>query len=818
MSIVRNYIILSFLILYLGILKLDAQPNVIDFESIPKNGTILIYAHLDDDLIWMLPFWKITEKFIGGAMPTTPRYNTIIHQQQIFLDNHGYDIDYENNWITPWDPISDREYTEYYWGKNPSYSYLAADHIESRLYSDREPMSVYEINKVKAKLEQYFASPDMKRVVTHNVWGEYGHTHHRALNRASRELAVKYRKDLWMLACNNGEFRDVNVPLGIPYTVADFNDADLYLGIRTIYENNGRWTWYTDRIPSGEHKFIKIVDAGTDRSNILTGERVSSPGPNQYVPGSFIFDGSDNYMTLKGNQSPSFTISLKIRPDRIREMDIASMSEHPFSDKNDRNLYMNDAGNIVARIFDGTSRTIVSSARVSSGSWSHIALTGDGRTMKLYINGILDRTLATGHAITNYSTPEFVLGQASQTRNYFAGQMVDVRLFGRTLSDNEIADLSGFNYRITSAAAAGGTISPSGQIALIHGSSATFSIIPDPGYSIADVLVNNNSVGARSSYTFNNVSANHTISATFRRNSVPIHSEAGAGGNISPEGTVRVDYGSNMTFSITPAIGYHVYNVVTDGVSQGNVSSFTFSNVTSEHSITAEFRINTYNISVVSGTGGSVSQPGTTVQHGDDHVITIKPDDGYRIEDVVVDGKSAGRVAEYIFENVRSDHSISVSFRKLYSITASAGEGGSVSPSGTFIVPEDSVFTVQVIPGRGYRILNVVVDNKSLQDVGEYTFADVRSDHNISAFFTDKIEISVFPNPFRDYFNLKIKSPSDFSFTVYVLTLTNKIVYRNDEIRGSTLEQIFLNSKPGIYFLKVYKENKSVSTIKLIRH
>ena len=47
---------------------------------------------------------------------------------------------------------------------------------------------------------------------------------------------------------------------------------------------------------------------------------------------------------------------------------------------------MNDAGNIVARISDGTSRTIVSSARVSSGSWSHIALTGDGRTMKLYIN------------------------------------------------------------------------------------------------------------------------------------------------------------------------------------------------------------------------------------------------------------------------------------------------------------------------------------------------------------------------------------------------------------------------------------------------
>ena len=36
------------------------------------------------------------------------------------------------------------------------------------------------------------------------------------------------------------------------------------LGIRKIYENNGRWTWNTDpdRIPSGDHKFIEIVEGG----------------------------------------------------------------------------------------------------------------------------------------------------------------------------------------------------------------------------------------------------------------------------------------------------------------------------------------------------------------------------------------------------------------------------------------------------------------------------------------------------------------------------------------------------------------------------
>lgn len=893
MRIVRKYITLSFLFLHLGLQKPYAQANLIDFESIPKDGTILVYSHLDDDLIWMLPFWKITEKFIGGAMPTAPRYNTIIHQQQIYLDNHDYDIDYEENWITPWDPISDSQYTEYYWANNPSFSYLVSDHIEYRSHLDRVQMPVREINKVKAKLEQYFADPDMERVVTHNNWGEYGHAHHQAINKAARELAVKYRKDLWMLGCDNGVFRDINVPSGIPYTIADFDDISLYLGIRDIYERYGRWTWNTDadRIPSGGHKFIKIVDRGIDRTNILTGETVTKPGSYQDEPGSFIFDGSDDYMTLKGNQSPQFTISLRVRPARIREMDIAAMSEHPFSGKNDRNLYINEAGNIVARIFDGNSRTVTSSARVASGEWCHIVLTGDGSTMKLFVNGLPDKTLATGHAITNYSTPEFVLGQATVTDNYFAGQINDVRLYTRALSEREIANLSGFTYRVTATAGNGGTISPSGQVALIPGSDATFSIRPGSGYSISDVRVDDNSIGARSSYTFNDISDNHTISATFRRTSVSIDTEAGEGGNINPEGTVDVDYESDITFTITPETGYHISDVEIDGVSQGSISSYMFSNVTSDHSINAEFRINTYTItassspggtlsirdltivthgsdltcsidpdegyrvadvrvdgesigavdsyvfsaiasnhsimvefklrtytiSVAFGTGGSVSQPSNTVLHGDDQVITIKPDEGYRIEDVEVDGESAGKVPEYIFENVTSDHSISVSFRRIYSVTASAGEGGSVTPSGTFIIPEDSLFTVRVIPGRGYRILDVRVDNKSFQDIDEYTLSDVRSDHNITAFFTDQVDISVFPNPFRDHFTLMIKSPSDFSFEIYVLTLTNKIVYRNDKISGSTLEEIYLNSNPGIYFLKVYREKKSISTIKLIR-
>ena len=63
----------------------------------------------------------------------------------------------------------------------------------------------------------------------------------------------------------------------------------------------------------------------------------------------------------------------------------------------------------------------------------------------------------------------------------------------------------------------GGTISPAGSSQIKYGASQTFTIIPDEGYEVEDVLVDGKSVGAVTSYTFENVTANHTISATFKK-------------------------------------------------------------------------------------------------------------------------------------------------------------------------------------------------------------------------------------------------------------------------------------------------------------
>jgi len=79
--------------------------------------------------------------------------------------------------------------------------------------------------------------------------------------------------------------------------------------------------------------------------------------------------------------------------------------------------------------------------------------------------------------------------------------------------------ISTTGFTITASASEGGTISPDGDITVFENSSQTFAITPIVGFAVSDVLVDGASVGAVASYTFSNVTANHSISASFH--SVP---------------------------------------------------------------------------------------------------------------------------------------------------------------------------------------------------------------------------------------------------------------------------------------------------------
>ena len=147
-------------------------------------------------------------------------------------------------------------------------------------------------------------------------------------------------------------------------------------------------------------------------------------------------------------------------------------------------------------------------------------------------------------------------------------------------------------FNITASANAGGTISPSGTVAVKRYESQTFTIAPTTGYKIKSVTVDGSNQSAITSYTFTNITKAHTITVAFEKLTYSITASVATGGTISPSGTTSVEYGSSKTYTITPASGYEIENVTVDGSSKGAISSYTFSNVTGTHTISATFKAN----------------------------------------------------------------------------------------------------------------------------------------------------------------------------------------------------------------------------------
>lgn len=124
-------------------------------------------------------------------------------------------------------------------------------------------------------------------------------------------------------------------------------------------------------------------------------------------------------------------------------------------------------------------------------------------------------TIATG--LTNSGSYAWTIPAAP-------GTALRVRATARDAAGNSAADASNASFTIdrwtiTASAGANGTISPSGAVAVNHGANQSFTITPNSGFTVSTVTVDGASVGATTSYTFTNVTANHTIAASFAANS-----------------------------------------------------------------------------------------------------------------------------------------------------------------------------------------------------------------------------------------------------------------------------------------------------------
>jgi hypothetical protein len=264
------YRLLLSLLLTLTLLEPAAAQNTLcatdggqESVAVFRDGhTLVVFAHQDDDLIGMLPFWPVAAKFLLAAYPAAPVFQDLVQS-----------LPTELNYRVRWTPI---------WGS-------VDNDIWAEVFTDfckRAP--IVNLATIKAHLRPYFVPP-IKRVITHNNWGEAGHVQHRLVNIAVRELAVETGLDVWApgtLRFGAGDqkpYVDVASKLGLA-TIEGYFDPKIFQSVRKVYQAhrpiastpeltakflNWSTTLWTgsdqpNRYRMGWRPFIKLVDRGVD--------------------------------------------------------------------------------------------------------------------------------------------------------------------------------------------------------------------------------------------------------------------------------------------------------------------------------------------------------------------------------------------------------------------------------------------------------------------------------------------------------------------------------------------------------------------------
>ena len=196
------------------------------------------------------------------------------------------------------------------------------------------------------------------------------------------------------------------------------------------------------------------------------------------------------------------------------------------------------------------------------------------------------------------------------------------------------------SYTVKASAGEGGTITPSGDVLVAHGNSAVFTITPEKGYHVKEVLADNKAVTLTDNqYTFTDVKEPHTISASFEKDitTITISASAGEGGTISPSGEVTAEIGSSVEFTVTPDDGYHVKEVLADdAVVSLTDDKYVFNEVKESHTIYASFEKDVYTITVINGTAPASAAWGETVSLKADEPEKDKIFTGWTVKDNAV--------------------------------------------------------------------------------------------------------------------------------------------------------------------------------------
>ena len=390
-------------------------------------------------------------------------------------------------------------------------------------------------------------------------------------------------------------------------------------------------------------------------------------------------------------------------------------------------------------------------------------------------------TPAQGYEIANVTVDGTDLGPIS----YYTFQRVGV---DHTISATfQKAQQSGDTVTLTTTASDGGTVAPAGQTTYVSGQAVDVTFTPDPGYQLASVKVNGRTVDVTDGAYTLVMDQSYAVSAAFEKipdvpvvmfqndfedvagDSFPFHGWTVKvqdtsstwkqytyynwknEGNDSKHAYISNDWkGAQDEYLISPAVDL---SGTRDGV-------LTFDFAYGEYGI----KNKTFTATVEASTDGGKTwnaiwnfQDSYTGQQASNYIISGSAEVPVPAE---YNADGVQFAFRYVHPNEDTTGQLAVDNVKLmavedgpvaqkYTITATAGEGGSITPAGEVSVKEGASQTFAIAAQEGYAIADVLVDGQSVGAVDSYTFENVTANHTIAALFTKTASDVQFDNDFE---------------------------------------------------------------------
>ena len=346
---------------------------------------------------------------------------------------------------------------------------------------------------------------------------------------------------------------------------------------------------------------------------------------------------------------------------------------------------------------------------------------------------------------------------------------------------------------------AGGKLNPEKTIKVIEGTNEVFDIVLDDKYELEYLSIDGDNVEIMNNqYVFENISDNHSIFAKFKY--VPsyyvINASCNDGGKITNIGDHSYIEYSTIEYIFTPEHKHRVKNVIIDNISYGSIEKYTFSDLSSNHTIDVEFEYvpEVFIIQTSCGENGILSQAGEIkVNEATTFTLNIQPDYGYKIKEIIIDGQVVDNSNSISIENIWENHTIDVSFEPkiIYTITSSCDDNCKIYPLGQIDIYEEDNQKFEISANSGYFIKSIKVDDADIEfDIlkTSYVFENLSDNHNIVV-ESEKIESQYFISSIAsNHGNISPNGANSYEFG-------ENVTYHFSPISGYKLNHVIVDGK-----------------------